>query len=166
MTSQSLNNTNYYPVTNNFFSKDQFQCYSTTMSLIHSMNKEKPAHLKEFDRRYANEGNVLSNGNMLFQPNPDLPSKNQKSRLAESQHSQQMSPHQQMSPQQKYDIIVDRASTHQSPYEQASLQSSHRANQNKQIQGKNIVYQKMQQPEQNRIVYQGKWHYSTSSNHD
>lgn len=39
------------------------------MSLINQMSLDKPDHLKDFDRRFVNEGNVFSTGNMLYSKN-------------------------------------------------------------------------------------------------
>ena len=61
MTSQAVTNTNYYPVSNNFFSRDQFSCYQSTMSLINKMNREKPAHLIEHDKRHIYNHNHFVN---------------------------------------------------------------------------------------------------------
>jgi hypothetical protein len=110
MTSQALNNMNYYPVTDNFFNKDQFKCYSTTMSLIHQMNREKPAHLKQYDRRFINEGNVLSTGNLLYKKNENIDINEQKA--MNSPVPTHNSPKDQAtSGKQKYGIAIDKASS-------------------------------------------------------
>lgn len=72
MTHESLTNGNYYPVNNDFFAKDQFKCYSTTMGLINQMNQDKPAHLKEYDRRMFDDQNMMSLGNVFYQKNENL----------------------------------------------------------------------------------------------
>jgi hypothetical protein len=119
--SQMFNNANYYPISNNFFSKDPLICYSTTKYLIDSMNSEKPIHLKQFDRRYVQEGNVLSTGNLHYQKNEHLNPSGQKQSALRSPSSQQMLPERDVSPNKKYDIVVDRMSNqNQSPNNQMS----------------------------------------------
>lgn len=123
MTSQSLGNVDYYPTNTNFFSKDPFKCYSTTMNLIDQMSREKPVHLKEYDRRFINEGNVLSTGNLLYtkndkiQPNRDV----QEPVYSPSVHELSPAPQGNVPQPQRYGIVVDRVpSTHVSPKERAT----------------------------------------------
>lgn len=71
MTSERVNNENYYPTGNNFFNKDPFKCYITTLNLMDEMSKDKPAHLKEYDRRFVSEGNTFTTGNVLFKKKAD-----------------------------------------------------------------------------------------------
>lgn len=114
MTNQALNNMNYYPVTDNFFNKDQFKCYSTTMSLINQMNREKPAHLKQYDRRFINEGNVLSTGNLLYKKNDNIDRPGQ-SAMNSPAPTHASPKNQATSEKQKYGIVIDRASSPRAP---------------------------------------------------
>jgi hypothetical protein len=114
MTSQALNNVNYYPVTDNFFQKDQFKCYSTTMSLISQMNKEKPAHLKTYDRRFIDGDNVLATGNLLYKKNDTMDRRAQVPDAGNDPHSpssQHMSPARDEQSTQKYGIVIDKAAS-------------------------------------------------------
>ena len=71
MTSERVNNENYYPTGSNFFNKDPFKCYITTLNLMDQMSKEKPSHLKEYDRRFVSEGNIFTVGNVLYKKKSD-----------------------------------------------------------------------------------------------
>lgn len=80
------------------------------------MNSEKPIHLKQFDRRYVQEGNVLSTGNLLYSKNENLNPIGQKQSTVHNPSSHQMSPERDVSPSKKYNIVVEGIpSQHQSP---------------------------------------------------
>lgn len=130
MTSQAINNLNYYPVGNNFFNRDQFKCYATTMTLIDQMNKEKPAHLKQYDRRYLEEGNVLSTGNQLYKKNENLDPNSPVSEKHKSPSMVQLSPEREPSPAKKYGIVIDKASSNPVSPQPSSIVKNKQARQN------------------------------------
>jgi hypothetical protein len=150
MTSQALNNINYYPVTDNFYKKDQFKCYSTTMSLIHQMNREKPAHLKQYDRRFINDDNILSSGNLLYRKNEDIDLK--APQVANSPGQKQFTSKSPATPgQKKYGIVIDKAS---SPHASPKMQYQVDERPMKQTR-MNVLTKKAKKDEYQEIAYHG-----------
>lgn len=135
MTSQSLTNTNYYPTSNNFFQKDPFACYQSTMSLIHQMNNKKPAHLIEHDRRllYNNNHIIAAPRVKPFEPlSPDAVKPSDRTHASpQAQVSPPQSIHDQLSPP-KYDVrILDQSTANKSTAKKSDL---HNARQNIRMQ--------------------------------
>ena len=147
---QMFNNANYYPVSNNFFSKDPLIFYSTTRYLINSMNSEKPIHLKQFDRRYAQEGNVLSTGNLLYEKNKNLNASEKKQSTVQSTISQQMSPERDVSSTKKFNIVVDGVSSQgQSPNNHITYDPQENQAQN----GVRMNVLTKKAPQQKQVIY-------------
>ena len=146
MTHESLTNANYYPINNNFFNKDQFKCYSTTMGLINQMNKEKPAHLKEYDRRMFDGQNIMSLGNVFYNKNEKFNKKETRDQIIQS-NSHQFSPERNQGYVTKYDIVVDKATSEgMSPPNSASMKKTR----------KNILMKHVQNKPEIQIEYHGK----------
>ena len=127
MTCQNLNNENYYPTGNNFFNKDPFKCYITTLNLIDQMSKDKPAHLKQYDRRYLNDGNLLTIGNVLYTNKPMSPLRPTSPKLKEDACTSPLTPVQESPSVIKPSISV------QNP----SVSVSHRPSNRQQVYLKN-----------------------------
>ncbi len=71
------------------------------------MNKDKPAHLKEYDRRMFEGQNLMSLGNVFYKKNEDIPAKDMRDQVVQSTSPYQ-SPEKNQGIMTKYDIVVDR----------------------------------------------------------
>lgn len=92
------------------------------MSLINEMNKEKPAHLKEYDRRMFDGQNIMSLGNVFYKKNEEIPEKATKDQVVQST-SPYHSPQKDDGVFTKYDIVVDKGNGPQMMQNQPNNQS-------------------------------------------
>lgn len=112
------------------------------------MNKEKPSHLKEYDRRMFEGQNMMSLGNVFYKKNEKLFPKEMKDQNVQSGSPPQASPYKDPSSLvQKYDIFVDNAQSQStSPYGNSASNQKERVN---------VLSKNAQKPAQIQVEYHG-----------